>query len=95
MRCILGLVLFVALCYGGLQTLSAVAAAREAANDPGLSQRAAQAAGWKVAEKHHALVYAAAGLITIVLCSLPTLLSRETGFDEAKESRRIAAAARR
>jgi hypothetical protein len=83
MRCVIGLLLFVGLCYGGIQGLNSYATARELANDPGLSQRAAEAAAWKVVEDYHAYVYIAAGVITLVLCSLPTLLERQGSFNEA------------
>jgi hypothetical protein len=82
MRCVIGLVLFVALCYGGIRSLNAYATARELANDPSLSQRAAEAAAWKVVEANHAYVYIAAGVITILLCSLPTILERQGSFNE-------------
>jgi len=70
MRCIFGFVLFVALCYGGMQLV-------------------AQVAGWKVAQKYHAYVYAVAGLITLGACSLPSLLSKQGDFNEEKEWRRL------
>jgi hypothetical protein len=82
MRCIIGLVLFVGLCYGGIQSLNSYATARELANDPGLSQRAAEAAAWKVVGEYHAYVYVAAGVITIALCSLSKLLDRAGSFNE-------------
>jgi hypothetical protein len=77
MRCIIGLVLFVVLCYGGIQWLKSYAAARELASDPSLSQRAAETAAWKVVKDYHAYVYVAAGVITIALCSLPKLLDKQ------------------
>jgi hypothetical protein len=82
MRCILGLVLFVGLCYGGIRSLNWLALSRELANDPGLSQRAAEGAAWNVVKEYHAYVYVAAGVITIVLCSLPKLLDRQGNFNE-------------
>jgi hypothetical protein len=82
MRCIIGLVLFVGLCYGGIRSLNSYATARELANDPSLSKRAAEAAAWKVVKEYHAYVYVAAGVITIALCSLPTLLDRAGSFNE-------------
>jgi hypothetical protein len=82
MRCIIGLVLFLGLCYGGIQSLKSYATARELANDPGLSQRSAEAAAWKVVKDYHAYVYAAAGVMTIALCSLPKLLERQGSFFE-------------
>jgi hypothetical protein len=95
MRCILGLVLFVALCYGGIQILYAVSTAYEAGNTPGLSHRDAQIAGWKVAQKYHAHVYVVAGLITLGACSLPSLLSKHTGFNEEQEWHRMTRSNRR
>jgi hypothetical protein len=94
MRCIFGLVLCVVLCYGGIQALYAVATASAAANNPGISQRDAQAAGWEVVHKYHAHVYVVAGLITIAVCSLPTLLAKHTGFNEEEEWHRVAKAER-
>lgn len=82
MRCVIGLVLFVGLCYSGIRSLNAYATARELANDPGLSKRAAEEAGWKVVGEYHAYVYVAAGVITIALCNLPTLLDRAGSFNE-------------
>jgi hypothetical protein len=90
MRCVMGFVLFVVLCYCGIRTLNAVATARELANSPGLSQRAAEAAAWKVVGEYHAYVYVAAGIITIAACSLPTLLLKQRGFDEEDAWRRAA-----
>jgi len=89
MRCIFGFVLFVALCYSGIQTLYVVATAYEANKTPGLSHLAAQVAGWKVAQKYHAYVYAVAGLITLGACSLPSLLGNHGDFNEEKEWRRM------
>ena len=88
MRCILGVVLFVALCYGGVQGLAAVASARASAASRGMSQRSAQIAGWKVASKYHALVYVVAGVISLAACCVPSLLSKHTGFSEEDEWRR-------
>jgi hypothetical protein len=82
MRCIIGLVLFLGLCYGGIQSLKSYATARELANYPGLSQRSAEAAAWKVVKEYHAYVYVAAGVITVALCSLPKLLERQGSFYE-------------
>jgi hypothetical protein len=95
MRCIVGLVLFVGLCYGGIQSLDSCVTAWELQNDPGLSKRAAEATAWKVVEKYHAYVYVAAGVITIALCSLPKLLERAGSFNEegawrAEAERRVA-----
>lgn len=89
MRCVFGLVLCVVLCYCGLQTLGAVATAMAAADNPHLSQRAAEAAGWKVVEKYHAVVYVASGLITLAVCSLPTLLARRSGFNKDEAWRHL------
>jgi hypothetical protein len=100
MRCIIGFVLFVGLCYGGIQSLKSYATARELANDPGLSQPAATAAAWKVVKEYHAYVYVAAGVITIALCSLPKLLERQGSFNEQgawrqEAERRVAERAQR
>ena len=90
MRCVFGLVLCGVLCFGGIQMLKVAATANAAANNPGLSKRAAEAAGWKVVHKYHAHVYVVAGLISLLACSLPTLFARNTGFNEAEEYRRFA-----
>ena len=82
MRCIIGFVLFVGLCYGGIQSLRSYAAARELAKNPGLSQPAAEADAWKAVKEYHAYVYVAAGVITIALCSLPKLLEGQGSFNE-------------
>jgi hypothetical protein len=82
MRCIIGLVLFLGLCYGGIQSLKSYATARELENDPGLSQSSAEAAAWKVVKEYHAYVYVAAGVITVALCSVPTFLERHGSFNE-------------
>jgi hypothetical protein len=82
MRCILGFVLFVGLCYGGIQLLRSYATAQELATKPGISQPAAEAAAWKTVKEYHAYVYVAAGVITLALCSLPTLLERQGSFNE-------------
>jgi hypothetical protein len=82
MRCIIGIVLFVGLCFGGIRSLQSYATTRELAKDPGISQRAAEAAGWKVASQYHAYVYVAAGVLTIALCSLPNLLDKQGGYNE-------------
>jgi hypothetical protein len=62
----------------------------ETANHPGISQRAAQTAGWKVVVKYHAVVYAVALVTSVAVCALPTVLAKRTAFDEASEWRRAA-----
>ena len=53
MRCMIGLVLFVVIYFGGCKLLGAVAGA-VAANDPRRSQWVAQEAGKKAMAKYHA-----------------------------------------
>jgi hypothetical protein len=89
MRCVLGLVLCLVFCYCGIQGLYHVATAMETANNPGISKRAAQAVGWKVVKKYHAVVYVVAGLSSLACCCLPTILAHRTGFNEAEEWRRV------
>jgi hypothetical protein len=94
MRCVFGLVLCGALCFGGIHGLSAIAAVRYAANNSGVSRSTAQAVGWKVAQKYHAAVYVAAGVISLAACALPSLLSRNRAFNEQDEWRRMSGAGR-
>lgn len=75
MRCVVGVVLFVVLYFGGLQLLGEIVTARAIAND-GYSQKAARTAGAKVVSKYHAVVAVGAGVLAIVGCSLPTMLIR-------------------
>jgi hypothetical protein len=82
MRCIVGIVLFVALCYGGIRGLNSFLVSRELANDPTISQHAAESAAWKVVKQYHAYVYVAAGLLTLVFCSLPTVLDKQGSYNE-------------
>jgi hypothetical protein len=72
MRCIIGIVLFVGLCYAGIRGLDSYATGRELADNPGLSQRAAEEAAWKVV---------AAGVVTIALLSLPKLLDGQGSYN--------------
>jgi len=88
MRCILGLVLCFVLIGIGMHGLYGVATAIETANNPGISQKAAQAAGWKVVVKYHAVVYAVALLASFAICALPTILVKRNSFDEEQEWRR-------
>jgi len=90
MRCVIGLVLFVVLCYAGIRTLDSVMTKRELANDPTMSQRAAETAAWETVKGYHAYVYAGAGLITLALCCLPKLLDRQGSFNEEGAWRREA-----
>jgi hypothetical protein len=89
MRCILGIVLCFVFAYCGIESLYHIATAVEKANNPGISQRAAQAVGWKVVGKYHAVVYVVAGLTSLTFCCLPTLLGNRSGFNEAEEWRRL------
>jgi hypothetical protein len=82
MRCIIGLVLFVGLCYVGIQSLESYVTARALADDPSLSQRSAEAAAWKVVKEYHAYVYVAAGVLTLAVCGLTKLLERQGSFNE-------------
>jgi hypothetical protein len=81
MRCIVGIVLFVGLCYAGIRGVDKYATARELARDPGLSQHAAEEAAWKVVKEYHAYVYVAAGVITIALLSFPKLLDSQGSYN--------------
>jgi hypothetical protein len=81
MRCIVGIVLFVGLCYAGIRGLDSYATSRELAGNPGISQRAAEDAAWKVVKDYHAYVYAAAGVITIALLYLPKLLDAQGSYN--------------
>ena len=83
------------LCFVGIQGLAAIATTRASAASPGMSQRSAQIAGWKVASKYHALVYVVAGVISLTACCIPSLLSKHTGFNEDDEWRRHVGAGRR
>jgi hypothetical protein len=95
MRCIIGIVLFVGLCYAGIRGLDSYATGRELADNPGLSQRAAEEAAWKVVKEYHAYVYVAAGVVTIALLSLPKLLDGQGSYNAQgawrKEAERRAA----
>jgi hypothetical protein len=81
MRCIIGIVLFVGLCYGGIRGLDRYATSRELANNPGLSQSAAEKEAWKVVGKYHAYVYVAAGVITLAFLCLPKLLDAQGSYN--------------
>jgi hypothetical protein len=81
MRCIIGIVLFVGLCFAGIRGLDKYATSRELANNPGLSQSAAEKEAWKAVGKYHAYVYVAAGVITIALLSLPKLLDGQGSYN--------------
>jgi cytochrome c-type biogenesis protein CcmH/NrfG len=80
MRCIIGIVLFVGLCFAGIRGLDKYATSRALADDPGLSQRAAKEAASQAVGKYHAYVYVAAGVITIALCLLPKLLDGQGSY---------------
>jgi hypothetical protein len=81
MRCIIGLVLFVGLCVGGIRGLDRYVTSRELSNNPGISQSDAKAVASQVVGKYHAYVYAAAGVITIALCMLPNLLDAQGSYN--------------
>lgn len=89
MRCIVGVVLFLVLYFGGCNVLGAAVAARHG----GYSHRAAATAGAQAVTKYHALVAVGVGVVAILGCSLPTLLLKYgqrnecEGFDQDQRRR--------
>jgi hypothetical protein len=81
MRCIIGIVLFVGLCFAGIRGLDSYVTSRELAANPGLSQNAAKETARQVVGKYHAYVYVAAGVITIAFLCLPKLLDAQGSYN--------------
>jgi hypothetical protein len=65
MRCFIGFALFLVLFFGSCATLKAVT-----------TKTSGPLAAAEVLRKYHAAVAVGAGAATLLLCSLPTLLSR-------------------
>ena len=65
MRCVLGFVLFVLLYFGSCTTLGEI-----------VRQNSGPAAEVEVLRKYHALVAVGVGVVTLLCCSVPTLLER-------------------
>jgi hypothetical protein len=65
MRCVLGFVLFVVLYFGSCAILDGI-----------VRKTSGRAAAVEVIRKYHALVAVGAGIVTLLCCSVPTLLER-------------------
>ena len=65
MRCVLGLVLFVVLYFGSCTILAEI-----------VNKTSGRAAKIEALRKYHALVAVGAGVVTLLCCSVPTLLER-------------------
>jgi hypothetical protein len=74
MRCIVGVVLFLVLYFGGCAVLGAVAGGIAGANDPRHARSVGRVAGANAVTKYHALVAVGAGTVSLLCCCLPTLL---------------------
>src|SRR5687768_20711 len=75
MRCIIGLVLFLVLYFGTCSQLDDIVAGVLQLNDPNYSRAAAMSVGAGVVKKYHAVVAVVVGLVTLLGCALPSLLS--------------------
>jgi hypothetical protein len=87
MRCIVGVVLFLVLYFGGCAVLGGVAGAIAGANDPRHAKSVGRVAGANAVTKYHALVAVGAGTLSILCCCLPTLLVK---MNERSEQRMYA-----
>lgn len=70
MRCLVGLVLFVALYFGSCTLLQKI-----------VYKTSGRAAAAEVLRKYHALVAVGVGVFTIFCCSVPTLLAKAAQRD--------------
>ena len=75
MRCFIGFALFLVLYFGSCTTLKAVT-----------TKASGPWAAGEVLRKYHAAVAVGAGAVTLLVCSLPTLLSRPRYSDEWYEA---------
>jgi hypothetical protein len=71
MRCFIGFVMFLVLYFGGCATLKAV-----------VTKASGPWVGAQAVTKYHAAVAVGAGIVSLHMCSLPTLLSRPRNIDE-------------
>lgn len=85
MRCIVGIVLFLVLYFGSCNLLGEIVRTVAIRNNPQHSVSVGRAAQANALRKYHALVAVGAGAVTILGCSLPTLLMRKTEFDPWSE----------
>ena len=74
MRCVIGVVLFVVLYFGGCMVLNEAVTAHSG-----------KVAAARVLKTYHAPVAVAAGLVAIIGCSLPTVLLRKSERSEWQE----------
>jgi hypothetical protein len=74
MRCLVGLVLFLVLYFGSCRVIGEVVAAMTLRSGQGYSRRGAELAAFEFVHTYHALIAVGAGALTLLACSLPTLL---------------------
>jgi len=84
MRCIVGVVLFLILYFGGCAVLGGVAGAIAGANDPRHAKSVGRVAGANAVTKYHALVAVGAGAVSLLACCLPTLLVKMNERNERR-----------
>ncbi len=85
MRCIVGVVLFGVLYFGSCALLGEIVRARAVTNHPLHSQKVGTKTRARVLKKYHALVAVGAGVVTIVGCSLPSVLLRMSERSEWRQ----------
>ena len=78
MRCVIGLVLFVVLYFGSCHVTGEVIGAWTLHNQQGYSATGARELGSQFVGKYHALIAVGAGMVTLLACSLPTMLLRKS-----------------
>lgn len=81
MRCLVGFVLFVVLYFGGCALLGKYVATNALQTGQVHSQKAAELAGRQVVKKYHPHLAVGVGLAVLLMCSVPSLLTKMSQRD--------------